>query len=33
VSYPPHPLQDICPYLRADGSGWIVCPQEIVGCV
>jgi hypothetical protein len=31
-SHPPQPLQDICPYLRTDGSGWIVCPHEIVGC-
>src|SRR5215207_1812125 len=30
-SYPPQPLQDICRYLRTDGSGRIVCPQVILG--
>jgi len=29
--YPPQPLQDICRYLRTDGSGRIVCPQVNLG--
>jgi hypothetical protein len=28
---PVQPLQDICPYLRTEGSGRIICPQEILG--
>ena len=30
-SYQTQPLQDICRYLRTDGSGRIVCPQVNLG--